>query len=194
MLRSEIVSDPSEKLILVDSDDREIGALAKHECHLGEGVLHRAFSIFIVNSEGAVLLQRRAAEKPLWPMYWSNAVCSHPRQGEAVCEAMARRLLEELGVDCKLRFLYKFEYHAHYEDVGSERELCSVYVGRHDGPFDPNRSELADLRFFAREELSRRLAETPEQFTPWFKMEWRLIEAGLDACGGDIDRLEVRGG
>ena len=194
MQRSEIVSSPAEQLILVDSQDREIGAMPKIDCHLGDGVLHRAFSVFLFNRAGDVLLQRRSADKPLWPLYWSNACCSHPRVGETVEQAAGRRLREELGVESELHFLYKFEYHAKFEDAGSERELCHVYIGQSEGPFDPNRSELADLRFFSRAELAERLANEPGQFTPWFKMEWEAIEEKLAASDGDTDRLFAAAG
>ena len=191
MQRSEIVSSPAEQLILVDSEDREIGAMPKMDCHLGDGVLHRAFSVFLFNQDGDVLLQRRSADKPLWPLYWSNACCSHPRVGETVEQAAGRRLREELGVECELRFLYKFEYQAQFEDVGTERELCHVYVGRSDGPFDPNESELADLRFFSRDELAARLVAERDRFTPWFQMEWEAIKQALDESDGDLELLAV---
>lgn len=193
MQRSEIVSSPEEPLILVDSEDREVGALPKKDCHEGEGILHRAFSVFIFNDDGEVLLQRRSADKPLWPLYWSNACCSHPRLGESLDDAVARRMEEELGVSCPLTFLYKFEYQASYEDVGSECELCHVFVGISDGPFDPNRAELADLKFFSREALALHLSESPGDFTPWFRMEWEAIEGALAERGGDVTQL-VAGG
>ena len=189
MQRSEIVSYPAEQLILVDGDDREVGAMSKNDCHEGDGVLHRAFSIFLFNSEGDVLLQRRSADKPLWPLFWSNACCSHPRRGESIETALHRRLREELGTDCPLTFLYKFEYRARFGDVGTEHELCSVFAGITDGPFDPNREELDDLRFFARDELRARLVAEPDAFTPWFKMEWERIDSALAETGGSVENL-----
>lgn len=179
MRRSENVSSPSERLILVDSDDRAIGTLSKADCHKGSGVLHRAFSVFIFNRQGDVLLQRRSAEKPLWPLYWSNACCSHPRDGEDMEVALHRRMREELGIECPLSFLYKFQYQADFGEAGAENELCSVYAGQHDGPFDPNEAEIADLRFFGRRELAAKLEQEPEHFTPWFLLEWQRIEQGL---------------
>jgi isopentenyl-diphosphate delta-isomerase len=189
MQRSEIVSSPAEELILVDSGDRAIGAMPKKDCHAGAGTLHRAFSIFLFSTEGKVLLQRRGPDKPLWPRFWSNACCSHPRSGEAIEEALHRRLREELGADCPLTFLFKFEYRAQFGDVGAEHELCSVFIGVTDGPFDPNRSELEDLRFFGRDELEARLAADPEAFTPWFRMEWERIESVLAAHDGSARSL-----
>jgi isopentenyl-diphosphate delta-isomerase len=175
MPREEVVSNSSEELILVDELDREIGAKSKADCHSGNGVLHRAFSIFVFNRDDEVLLQRRSAEKPLWPNYWSNACCSHPRIGERMEEAVLRRLEQELGFGCPLRFLYKFKYHAQYGAVGAEHEYCWVYYGRYDGPVDVNVTEISDWRFIGAEELEAELAARPETFTPWFKMEWMHI-------------------
>src|ERR1700691_5698746 len=99
----------SELLILVDAADREVGYLGKSACHDGPGVLHRAFSLLIFNQAGELLLQQRAAAKRLWPHYWSNSVCSHPRRSEGLMTAIHRRLDEELGISCPLQFLFKFQ-------------------------------------------------------------------------------------
>lgn len=175
MARSEIVSNAGEELILVDELDREIGSQAKSECHAGNGVLHRAFSIFIFNARDELLLQKRSAEKPLWPDYWSNTCCSHPRVGETMEQAVSRRLSQELGFECPLTFLYKFKYHAQYGAVGAEHEYCWVYYGRYGGPVNVNENEVADWRFVDIASLEAELAASPETFTPWLKMEWTEI-------------------
>lgn len=175
MQQANIVSCPSEQLILVDSNDQEIGVMSKADCHAGTGILHRAFSIFLFNSEGEMLLQRRSADKPLWPMYWSNSCCSHPRAGETVEIALQRRLQEELGVQCPLTFLYKFEYQASYSPDGAERELCSVYLGSYDGVIHVNDTEIAEIRYVTPENLAHDLAQSPDEYTPWFKMELARI-------------------
>jgi isopentenyl-diphosphate Delta-isomerase len=177
MAREEIVSNASEQLILVDDHDREIGFKPKTDCHLGKGVLHRAFSIFVFNSDNDLLLQQRSPAKMLWPGYWSNTCCSHPRRGEAMTTAVTRRLTQELGFTCPLEFLYKFKYQAQYGAVGAEHELCSVYFGRHDGPVDVNVTEIAAWRFVGVDALEQELETAPETFTPWFKMEWVHIKA-----------------
>ena len=177
MAREEIVSSDAEPLILVDDQDRELGFRSKGDCHVGKGVLHRAFSIFVFNGDNELLLQKRSREKLLWPNYWSNTCCSHPRRGEAMEQAVSRRLTQELGFDCPLEFLYKFKYHAQYGAVGAEHEYCSVYYGRYDGPVDVNVSEIADWRFVGVSALERELSVAPETFTPWFKMEWVHIRA-----------------
>jgi isopentenyl-diphosphate delta-isomerase len=182
MARDEIVSSASEELILVDDQDREIGSEAKSACHQGRGTLHRAFSIFVFNSDNQLLLQQRSASKPLWPLYWSNTCCSHPRLGETMEFAVSRRLSEELGFDCELTYLYKFRYQAQFGDIGAEHEFCWVYVGYYDGPVDPNVSEIANWRLVDIKSLNKELAEEADRFTPWFKLEWSHIqEHYLDA-------------
>ena len=192
MARREIVSNASEELILVDELDREIGARSKSECHAGNGILHRAFSIFVFNGRNELLLQQRAVGKPLWPNYWSNTCCSHPRRGESMEQAVSRRLKQELGFMCPLRYLYKFKYHAQYGAVGAEHEYCWVYYGRHDGPVDVNVNEIASWRFLDITSLENELDDQPERFTPWFKMEWAHIRTHfLDILGSGAS-LEVR--
>jgi isopentenyl-diphosphate delta-isomerase len=165
-----------EFLILVDEDDSIIGYEEKHACHQGEGMLHRAFSIFLFNDRQDVLLQKRGAEKPLWPLYWSNSVCSHPRKGEQYEDAAMRRLQEELGLTTPLQFLFKFQYQAAFKDVGSEHELCSVYVGKiHEQTIHANPREIAEWKYTSIEELQQDVSLHPEQYTPWFRMEWKRI-------------------
>ena len=172
---SRVVSSEAEELILVDDDDRERGQLSKAECHDGAGVLHRAFSAFLFNRDGELLLQQRAESKRLWPGYWSNSCCSHPRAGETMAVATRRRLREELNLGADLQFIYKFSYHASYGDLGSERELCHVFLGRIDGEVRPNTEEIAAIRFLSVDALGAEMAEHPERFTPWFKMEWDAL-------------------
>jgi isopentenyl-diphosphate delta-isomerase len=169
------VSSESELLILVDTDDQEIGNLSKAECHDGDGILHRAFSLFLFNYNGELLLQKRSAEKRLWPKYWSNTCCSHPRQGESMEVATARRLQQELNTTAALEFIYKFEYQAQFADQGSENELCSVYLGRLSEEAVANETEIAELRFASVTDLNQEIDAVPERFTPWFKMEWQRL-------------------
>lgn len=185
LTKSDIVSSEQEPLILVDSDDRELGALDKSACHDGDGVLHRAFSLFVFNSAGELLLQQRAAGKRLWPSYWSNSCCSHPRAGEDMDEAVGRRLHQELGLGAELRFVYKFEYTAAFEDLGTEHELCWVYVGvTADDPVI-NTTEIDDWRWIAPRALTRELEDDGGRFTPWLKLEWARLRAefGEDFAG-----------
>jgi isopentenyl-diphosphate delta-isomerase len=175
----EVVSSEAEELILVDEGDREIGHLSKAECHDGDGILHRAFSIFIFNRRGELLLQKRSAGKRLWPLFWSNSCCSHPRRGESMTEATERRLHQELGISTALDHLFTFSYHAQYLDLGSERELCWVWAGSCDDEPRFNTTEIAEVRWIAPGDLERELAAAPERFTPWFKQEWPRVKEGL---------------
>lgn len=168
-------NNPGDTLILVDREDRETGYLSKEECHRGNGILHRAFSVFLFNGAGQVLLQQRSADKPLWPLYWSNTCCSHPRRGESVEAAARRRLREELALCSELSFLYKFEYQASYQDIGAEHELCWVYAGLAQGKPAANATEIADWRYVSPAVLTAELAAEPARFTPWLRLEWAEI-------------------
>src|SRR5690625_7361293 len=125
-----MVSSESEELILVDENDRIVGTMSKADCHDGDGVLHRAFSVFLFDADGRLLIQQRVAEKRLWPLYWANSCCSHPRAGEETAEAVPRRLDEELGVSADVEYDYKYQYRARIGPQGSENELCWVFIGR----------------------------------------------------------------
>lgn len=170
-----IVSSEGELLILVNPEDQETGNLSKAECHNGDGVLHRAFSVFLFNARGELLLQQRSAAKRLWPMFWTNTCCSHPRQGESLELATSRRLHQELGISSKLEFVYKFSYQARFSDQGSENELCSVYLGRLDQPAIANEVEIAALRYLSPAALAEEIAADADRFTPWLKMEWNHL-------------------
>ena len=141
-----IVSSEQEQLILVDRDDNELGFLSKAECHNGPGVLHRAFSVFLFNDTGELLLQQRSSNKRLWPAFWSNSCCSHPRRGESMEVATRRRLLDELNLDTALEYVYRFCYTAEFGAAGSENESCHVYLGRVPSELRPNENEIAGLR------------------------------------------------
>ncbi|MEL7536323.1 MAG: isopentenyl-diphosphate Delta-isomerase [Pseudomonadota bacterium] len=169
------VSFDSEELILVNPDDVEIGVMRKDRCHDGDGQLHRAFSVFLFNAAGEVLLQKRADGKRLWPGFWSNSCCSHPRAGETMDEAVPRRLEQELGVSAELSFVYKFSYHARFGTIGSEHELCWVFVGRCDDTPAANPHEIAELRYATVAEMDRELASPATRITPWCRLEWESL-------------------
>jgi isopentenyl-diphosphate delta-isomerase len=171
----EVAAADPEALILVDEADREVGHLSKTQCHDGQGVLHRAFSLLIFNDEGELLLQQRSPRKRLWPMYWSNSCCSHPRRAESMETAIHRRLYEELGLSCPLQFLFKFQYQAQFESAGSEQELCSVFIGRSHAQVVVDPNEIHAWRWVGPEALQAELAASPDNFTPWFKLEWARI-------------------
>jgi len=170
------ISADSDALILVDDADREVGYLSKDLCHDGEGVLHRAFSLLIFNGRGELLLQQRAPSKRLWPLYWSNSCCSHPRRGESMEAAIKRRLYEELGLSCPLQFLFKFKYQAQFGATGAENELCSVFIARCTDAVTVDRNEILGWRWIAPEALEVEMSGGGAQkFTPWFTLEWARI-------------------
>jgi isopentenyl-diphosphate delta-isomerase len=188
------VSADSDPLILVDGADREVGSLSKALCHDGRGVLHRAFSLLIFNDCGELLLQQRAPSKRLWPLYWSNSCCSHPRYGETMEEATKRRLYEELGISCPLHFLFKFQYQAQFGAEGAENELCSVFIARCADEIRINHNEILGSRWVAPEALELEMqADTAENFTPWFKLEWARIwqDHRLTVLGLRAPRLQA---
>jgi isopentenyl-diphosphate Delta-isomerase len=170
-----VVSSEEDRLILVDGDDRPVGELDKAACHDGDGVRHRAFSVFLIDRQGRLLLQRRADSKRLWPNYWSNSCCSHPRAGEILERAVSRRVKEELGIVAAAEFIYRFEYQARYGTLGSEHEVCSVYLGQAFADPAVNTTEISDWRWISANELDTALTTDPSSFTPWFLMEWATL-------------------
>ncbi len=170
-----VVSSEAEELILVDEADNETGFLSKADCHDGDGVLHRAFSLFLFNTDGELLLQQRSMSKRLWGGYWSNSICSHPRRGESLDVATRRRLRDELNIEAELEYVYRFSYQARFSDAGSENELCHVFLGRSPAEVHPNESEISAIRFISAADLDREFAAKPETLTPWFRMEWEAL-------------------
>lgn len=171
----EAMNTTEDTLILVDEDDNQIGSCEKTDCHLGSGKLHRAFSVFLFDPQGRVLLQQRHQDKMLWGGYWANSCCSHPRLGETTEAAASRRTMEELGVSCELRYLYKFVYHAKFGDVGSEHENCWVFAGHFDGQLNINESEISATRFVTPDELTAAIETDGDIYSPWLKLEWERI-------------------
>jgi isopentenyl-diphosphate delta-isomerase len=151
----------------VDGEDRCLGTREKLQAHR-EGVLHRAFSVFVFNARGELLLQRRAAGKYHCPGLWTNTCCSHPRPREPVEQAAARRLEEEMGIACPLRKAFDFVYRAELAGGLIEHEFDHVFVGRFDGEPRPDPAEVSETRWIARDALLRELRETPQSYTPWF--------------------------
>jgi isopentenyl-diphosphate delta-isomerase len=159
-----------EQIIRVDANDKEIGFIGKSKAHEGNGILHRAFSIVIVNSKREMLIQKRSAGKPLWGSYWANACCSHQRKGEKLEDSVHRRLIEEVGFDCKLREVFSFLYAARFEDKGSENEIDHVFIGTHDGEVTPNPDEIDEAKWISIDALLKDIEENPGGYAPWFRI------------------------
>lgn len=164
-----------KEIVLVDSKDNVTGFETKENAHLGKGVLHRAISAFVLNSKRQLLIQRRSRLKKLWPLFWSNTCCTHPRIDETYQQAAERRIFEELGFKCILKRLYKFEYQADFNGLGAENELCAVLIGQYDGSVKPNADEIAEWKFIDVEDLKRDMEKNPDKYTPWFRMEFERI-------------------
>ena len=160
----------SDTLILVDGKDNEIGYEEKQEIHRNPVPLHRAFSIFIFNKAGRMLIQRRNSKKVTWGGVWSNACCSHPRKGESLQDAARRRLKEELGFATELRHLFHFTYDAVWNKEWGEHEFDHVFVGEYDGEVKPDKEEAEDYRWADVDELVKDMKSHPERYTPWFRM------------------------
>jgi isopentenyl-diphosphate delta-isomerase len=160
-----------DKIIIVDKNDKALGLEDKLKCHLGTGILHRAFSVFIFNKKGELLIQQRSAKKILWPLYWSNTCCGHPLEGEDYQQAAERRLREEMGFTCPVKYIGKFQYQAKYKDIGSENEICAVLKGEYNGDVIINLDEVADWKWINFDELKKDVIINSNKYTPWFKME-----------------------
>jgi isopentenyl-diphosphate delta-isomerase len=181
------LSVADERVVLVDADDVEIGTVEKMRAHL-DGALHRAFSVFVFDRVGRMLLQRRAADKYHSGGLWSNTCCSHPRPGEDAAAGALRRLDEEMGFRCDLHSAFTFVYHA---DVGmglTEHEYDHVFVGRFDGAPQPNPAEVEGWRWADVDDLRAEMDAHPERFTFWFRAAFREVLAhGLDLVRAAAD-------
>jgi isopentenyl-diphosphate delta-isomerase len=158
-----------EYVILVDENDIEIGIEEKMKAH-EDARLHRAFSIFIFNSKGEMLLQQRAGKKYHSAYLWTNATCSHPRPAEKVEQAAHRRLQEEMGFDTELNHAFYFIYKAEFDHGLTEHEFDHVFIGHYDGPIKLNSEEADDYKWIDLKTLQHDLKENPENYTVWFKI------------------------
>jgi len=159
----------NEQVVLVDENDMELGLMPKLDAHQ-HGVLHRAFSVFIFNSAGEMLLQQRALDKYHSGGLWSNACCSHPRPGESNVDAAARRLYEEMGIKCTLTEAFSFVYRSELENGLIEHEFDHVFVGVSDDEPQPDPIEVGSWCYLKDEVLSGMINDHPEQYTEWFKL------------------------
>jgi isopentenyl-diphosphate delta-isomerase len=167
----------NEQLILVDECGTPVGTESKQRCHEGEGLLHQAFSVYLFDGHARLLTQQRSLLKPLWPGFWSNSCCSHPRAGEDPGAAARRRVREELGLDTELSPVFTFRYAAPFPPVGWEREVCTVYIGRASEVGEVDFRELSAVRFVEGPELDARLGDEAGPYTPWFRIAWPRLRA-----------------
>lgn len=166
----------NSKVILVDVNDTPIGVVDKLEAHQ-KGELHRAFSIFIINENGEMLLQRRALNKYHSGGLWSNACCSHPSPEEATYDAAKRRLKEELGFEAPIEKIFDFVYLAKFENGLTEHEFDHVFIGVYNGSINFNKDEVSEIAFRSFTSIKLALLESPESFTAWFHIAFPKVEA-----------------
>ena len=165
----------ANEVILVNEEDVAIGTMEKMEAHR-RGVLHRAFSVFVFDVNGNMLLQQRSAQKYHGALLWSNTCCSHPYPGEEVERAAARRLGEEMGFATHLEKIFTFTYKADVENGLIEHEFDHVFAGIYEGPIELNPSEVAAYEYLPMNKISSRLTEEPASFTSWFRIAFPLVE------------------
>jgi isopentenyl-diphosphate Delta-isomerase len=170
----------TEEVILVNEQDEETGTIEKMEAHR-KALLHRAFSVFIFNTKGEMLLQQRAPGKYHSPGLWTNACCSHPRPGEPVEDAAVRRLKEEMGIDASLKKVFDFIYRTEFENGLTEFEFDHVYTGSFTGTLSPDKQEVQDYCFRSMEDIEQDLQRRPEKYSSWFKIAFPLLSAKQEA-------------
>lgn len=158
-----------ELVILVDEEDNEIGVMEKMEAHK-KGLLHRAFSVFLFDSKGRMLIQKRAQSKYHSGGLWTNACCSHPRSNESVEEAARRRLIEELGIEADVSIAFCFTYQAKLDNDLQEHEFDHVLLGTYEGDVNYNDEEVEDFLFIEIDKLLEDIEKDPDNFTIWFKI------------------------
>lgn len=161
-----------EQIILVDEHDVQVGTMGKLETH-EKGLLHRAFSIFVKNNNGEIMLQKRAARKYHSGGLWSNTCCGHPRNGEELLSAAHRRLKEEMGFDCPLQELFVFQYQTTVPTPKvklEENEINHVLIGEYDNAPVLDPEEASDWKWMALDEIKSDATKNPDSYTYWFKI------------------------
>ncbi|MFS4417681.1 isopentenyl-diphosphate Delta-isomerase [Maribacter sp. 2307ULW6-5] len=161
--------EKEEKVILVDENDVQIGTMPKMEAH-EKARLHRAFSVFVLNEKGEVMLQQRASHKYHSPLLWTNTCCSHQRVGETNVEAGKRRLMEEMGFSTELKELFSFIYKAPFDNGLTEHELDHVMIGRYNGEPNINLDEVGGWKWMTPMAIKEDMAQNPKKYTAWFKI------------------------
>ena len=169
---------PEELVILVDGNDNAIGTEEKVKCHLPNGKLHRAFTALLFDKNGRLVLTKRAKGKMLWPGDWDGTFASHPRESETFVSSGERRMPEELGIEGKLDYLHKFEYHVPYKDIGSENEICGTLIGIIDETTELKEidGEIDEIKWISADELISEIKINPKIYCPWMLIALELLE------------------
>lgn len=159
----------SNEVILVDEQDNAIGTMDKLKAH-EQGLLHRAFSVFIINSKGEMLLHQRAQDKYHSGGLWTNACCSHPMPEETIVDAAKRRLMEEMGIVTEVKPHFSFIYKVELDNNLTEHELDHVLIGIYDGEVKPNEEEVMAYKWASADWVAMDIVYNPNDYTAWFKM------------------------
>lgn len=168
-----------ENVILVDDADNVLGEMEKMEAHR-RGVLHRAFSVFVLDSKNRLLLQCRALDKYHSPGLWTNTCCSHPRSGESTAQAAHRRMVEEMGFDCPLDEVFTFIYRASFDNGLKEHELDHVFIGFSAEIPNPNPEEVHEYKWMPLTEIAKDIRNNPEMYTVWFRIAFDKVTGYLN--------------
>ena len=168
------------EIILVDEADNDIGYKSKKECHYIEPKLHRAFSVFLFTKDGKMIITKRSDKKETWPGFWTNTCCSHPNKDEDMFDAVKRRLDQELGIQCRTKFVFKFQYEAMYDEIWGEKEIDWVFIGTYDGDIKADSKEIGDVKYISREDLLLDMSKNPDNYTPWFKESVERVFGVID--------------
>lgn len=169
-----------EFVVLVNQNDQKLGLMEKQQAHIA-GLLHRAFSVFVFNSKGELMIQQRAASKYHSPTLWTNTCCSHPRDNETYEQAAHRRLEEEMGFDCELEYKFNFIYKAHLENDLIEHELDHVFIGTFDDEPKLNPDEVMAYRWVELDDLKKDMEKNPQNYTAWFKIIFEHYVSYIEA-------------
>jgi len=170
-----------EQVILVNPQDEPIGVMEKMEAHK-KGLLHRAFSIFIFNKKGEMLIQQRAFEKYHSGGLWTNTCCSHPQPGETTAAAAARRLQQEMGFQTDLKKSFSFVYKTDFDNGLTEHEVDHVFIGEYEGAILPNPEEVCNYEYRSMNSIREAIQSTPQLFTSWFKIAFPALETYLTSA------------
>lgn len=167
-------------VVLVDESDQQVGVMEKMEAH-EKALLHRAFSVFLFNASGEMLLQQRALTKYHSGGLWTNACCSHPRPGESNIDAAKRRTLEELGISPSIRHAFSFTYKAAFDNGLTEHEFDHVFVGQHNGEVHPDPAEVSAVCYKSMDLIRKELITDPHIYTEWFKIAFHQVEEHIES-------------
>ncbi len=163
-----------ERVVLVNEHDEDLGTMGKLKAHQ-IGALHRAFSVFLFDEKGRLMVHQRADDKYHSPGLWTNTCCSHPRPDESVLDAAQRRLIEEMGIDTPLEQKFSFVYKAEFENGLTEHELDHVLFGFWSGGAKPDPREAQDWKYITLDELDADMERDPEKFTIWLRTCWNEV-------------------